>query len=64
MGLDSPHSGHQSSRSLDAGGLLTAAIDDDGPAVFLEHRLLSEDWLDYPGAGGRSTVSYDIPAGG
>jgi len=52
------------STPADAGGLLTAAIADDGPVVFLEHQLLSEDWLDYLGAGGRSTVSYDIPADG
>jgi pyruvate dehydrogenase E1 component beta subunit len=52
------------STPADAGGLLTAAIADDGPVVFLEHQLLSEDWLDYLGAGGRSTVSYDIPAEG
>ncbi|EFK10864.1 putative TPP-dependent acetoin dehydrogenase complex, E1 component, beta subunit [delta proteobacterium NaphS2] len=52
------------STPADAGGLLTAAIADDGPVVFLEHQLLSEDWLDYLGSGGRSTVSYDIPVGG
>lgn len=52
------------STPADAGGLLTAAIADDGPVVFLEHQLLSEDWLDYLGSGGRSTVSYDIPAEG
>jgi len=52
------------STPADAGGLLTAAIADDSPVVFLEHQLLSEDWLDYLGSGGRSTVSYDIPAEG
>ncbi|HQR44558.1 MAG TPA: transketolase C-terminal domain-containing protein [Thermoanaerobaculia bacterium] len=52
------------STPADAGGLLTAAIADEGPVVFLEHQLLSEDWLDYLGAGGRTTVSYDVPAAG
>lgn len=52
------------STPADAGGLLTAAIADDGPVVFLEHQLLSDDWLDYLGSGGRSTVSYDVPAAG
>jgi pyruvate/2-oxoglutarate/acetoin dehydrogenase E1 component len=52
------------STPADAGGLLTAAIEDDGPVVFLEHQLLAEDWLDYLGSGGRSTVSYDVPAEG
>jgi acetoin:2,6-dichlorophenolindophenol oxidoreductase subunit beta len=52
------------STPADAGGLLTAAIEDDGPVVFLEHQLLAEDWLDYLGAGGRTTVAYDVPAEG
>ena len=52
------------STPADAGGLLTAAIADDGPVVFLEHQLLAEDWLDYLGSGGRSTVSYNVPAEG
>ena len=52
------------STPADAGGLLIAAIADDGPVVFLEHQLLSEDWLDYLGSGGRTTVSYDVPAEG
>jgi acetoin:2,6-dichlorophenolindophenol oxidoreductase subunit beta len=52
------------STPADAGGLLTAAIADDGPVVFLEHQLLSEDWLEYLGSGGREAVSYDIPAAG
>ena len=52
------------STPADAGGLLTAAIADDGPVVFLEHQLLAEDWLDYLGAGGRKTVAYDVPDAG
>jgi pyruvate/2-oxoglutarate/acetoin dehydrogenase E1 component len=52
------------STPADAGGLLTAAIADDGPVVFLQHQLLSEDWLEYLGSGGRPTVTYDIPAAG
>lgn len=52
------------STPADAGGLLTAAIADDGPVVFLEHQLLAEDWLEYLGSGGRTTVSYDVPQAG
>lgn len=52
------------STPADAGGLMTAAIADDGPVVFLEHQLLAEDWLEYLGSGGRTTVSYDVPAEG
>ena len=32
------------------------AIEDDGPVVYLEHKLLSADWLDYLGSGGRTNV--------
>jgi pyruvate dehydrogenase E1 component beta subunit len=52
------------STPADAGGLLLGAIADEGPVVFLEHKLLAADWLDYMGAGGRDTVSFDLPAGG
>lgn len=52
------------STPADAGGLLTAAIADEGPVVFLEHKLLADDWLEYLGSGGRKTVSYDVPAEG
>jgi pyruvate/2-oxoglutarate/acetoin dehydrogenase E1 component len=52
------------STPADAGGLLLGALEDEGPVVFLEHKLLAEDWLDYMGAGGRTTVAFDVPAAG
>lgn len=52
------------STPADAGGLMLAALSAEDPVVFLEHKLLADYWLDYLGAGGRSTVSYDIPANG
>ncbi len=52
------------SNPADAGALLLAAIEDDGPVVYLEHKLLSADWLDYLGSGGRTNVHYDIPDSG
>jgi len=52
------------STPADAGGLLLGALEDGGPVVFLEHKLLAEDWLDYMGAGGRTTVAFDVPAAG
>jgi len=48
----------------DAGGLLLGALAHDGPVVYLEHKLLAEDWLDYLGSGGRTNLSYDIPPDG
>lgn len=48
----------------DAGGLMLAALQADGPVVFLEHLLLSEDLLDFLGSGGRKTVQYEIPKAG
>ncbi len=32
--------------------------------IFLEHKLLSESWLEFLGRGGRTTVSFDVPAEG
>jgi pyruvate dehydrogenase E1 component beta subunit len=48
----------------DAGGLMLAALQCDGPVVFLEHKLLSETWLEFLGSGGRRSVRYDVPAEG
>jgi pyruvate dehydrogenase E1 component beta subunit len=52
------------STPADAGGLMLAALQHDGPAVFLEPKLLSESWLEFLGSGGRRTVQYDVPAAG
>jgi acetoin:2,6-dichlorophenolindophenol oxidoreductase subunit beta len=52
------------STPADAGGLMLAALQHDGPVVFLEHKLLSETWLDFLGSGARRTVKFDVPADG
>ncbi len=52
------------SNPADAGGLMLAAIEHPGPVIFMEHKLLSDYWLDYVGAGGRETVHYDVPSDG
>jgi len=52
------------STPADAGGLMRAALQHDGPVVFLEHKLLSETWLEFLGSGGRRTVQFDVPAEG
>jgi len=52
------------STPADAGGLMMAALNHDGPTVFLEHKLMSESCLEFLGSGGRKTVEYDIPAEG
>ncbi len=52
------------SNPADAYGLMTTALRHDGPVVFLEPKLLSEEWLEFLGRGGRDTVSFDVPADG
>ncbi len=52
------------STPADAGGLMLAALQQDGPVIYLEHKLLSETWLEFLGSGGRRTVQYDIPEAG
>ena len=52
------------STPADGGGLMLAALQHDGPVIFLEHKLLSETWLEFLGSGARSTVQYDVPADG
>ena len=52
------------STPTDAGGLMLAAIQHDGPVIFLEHKLLSESWLEFLGSGARRTVQYDVPSEG
>lgn len=48
----------------DAGGLMLAAIEHEGPVIFLEHKLLADYWLEALGSGGRKTVQYDVPPDG
>lgn len=52
------------STPADAYGLMTAALGYGSPVVFLEHKLLSESWLEFLGRGGREGLSFDVPAAG
>lgn len=52
------------STPADAYGLMISALHHDGPVIFLEHKLLSEGWLEFLGRGGRSNVSFDVPPDG
>jgi acetoin:2,6-dichlorophenolindophenol oxidoreductase subunit beta len=52
------------STPADAHGLMAAALRHDAPVIFLEHKLLSGQWLEFLGRGGRDTVSFDVPPGG
>ena len=52
------------STPADAGGLMLAAFQHGRPVLFLEHKLLSESWLEFLGSGGRETVQFDVPPAG
>lgn len=52
------------STPADACGLMLAALQHDGPVIFLEHKLLSETWLEFLASGARRTVQYNVPAEG
>jgi pyruvate dehydrogenase E1 component beta subunit len=52
------------STPADAGGLMLAALQHNGPVLFLEHKLLSESWLEFLGSGGRQSVEFDVPIEG
>ncbi|MBM4454234.1 MAG: pyruvate dehydrogenase, partial [Chloroflexi bacterium] len=52
------------SNPADAGGLLLSAIEDEGPVVYMEHKLLADYWLDYLGGSSRKTVQFDVPKDG
>jgi acetoin:2,6-dichlorophenolindophenol oxidoreductase subunit beta len=52
------------STPADAAGLMLAAVRDEDPVVVLEHKLLSEAWLDYMGGSRRAGVRFGVPAGG
>jgi acetoin:2,6-dichlorophenolindophenol oxidoreductase subunit beta len=52
------------SNPADAYGLMASALAHDGPVIFLEHKLLSEQMLEFLGRSGRNTVSFDLPADG
>lgn len=52
------------SNPVDAGRLMISALSHEGPVIYLEHKMLSEMWLDYMGIGGRKTVNFDIPSEG
>ncbi len=52
------------STPADAYGLMTSALSYEGPAIFLEHKLLSEQLLEFFGKQGRITLSFDVPVNG
>jgi pyruvate dehydrogenase E1 component beta subunit len=49
------------SNPADAGGLMLSAIEDEGPVLFMEHKLLADYWIDVVADAGRNNLDYDIP---
>jgi pyruvate/2-oxoglutarate/acetoin dehydrogenase E1 component len=52
------------SNPADAGRLMLASLNHDGPVIYLEHKLLTDYWLDYMGGASRKTVKFDVPEQG
>jgi pyruvate/2-oxoglutarate/acetoin dehydrogenase E1 component len=52
------------STPADAGGLMLAAIEHDGPVIYFEHKLLSDYWLDWMGGSQRKSVDFNVPPNG
>lgn len=52
------------STPADAYGLTATALQHDGPVVVFEPKLLSTEWLEFLGRGGRETVTFDVPGAG
>jgi pyruvate dehydrogenase E1 component beta subunit len=48
----------------DAGGLMLAAIEHEDPVIFLEPKLLCENWMDFLGGASRKSIQLDIPESG
>jgi pyruvate dehydrogenase E1 component beta subunit len=52
------------STPADAGGLMLAAIEHEEPVIYLEPKLLCDDWLDFLGGARRQKVAFDVPRDG
>lgn len=52
------------STPADAGGLMLAALEHDGPVIYFEHKLLADYWLDWMGGSRRKGVDFNVPPNG
>ncbi len=52
------------SNPADAGGLMLAAIEHNSPVIYLEHKLLADNWLDWMGGSWRLNMDFDVPREG
>ncbi len=46
----------------DAYAMTAAALEERGPVVLMEPKLLSEEWLEFLGRCGRTTMDFDVPS--
>ncbi len=52
------------STPADAYGLTSSALVHDGPVILCEPKLLSAEWLEFLGRGGRDSLKFDVPEAG
>jgi pyruvate dehydrogenase E1 component beta subunit len=52
------------STPADAGGLMLSAIEHENPVIYFEHKLLSDNWLDWMGGSRRKGVHFEVPTSG
>ena len=50
------------SNPVDGGRLMVASLRNDSLVIFMEHKMLAENWYDYMAIGGRKSIKFERPA--